>query len=360
MTGAVVLFRDSFDPLTRSHIDFARAATIRLGAEVVFSPTYNGIAPAGQRAGFLSDMIKKENVAEFHLDFFEAKGKGQYGLFESLRHIALLYPRRTIYVPLAAGELRALGPEKLRKLTALATILFIPVPGEKPDDQLLDLAKPKTFPYGKVGEFYQNEVRNLRSFDLPPYVRSRIESEELYYIAKLKPYVSPRRLMHSISVANLAYYIALKAKIDHPEKAYIAGIVHDIAKNVPEYTARKTLQRLQPEVAPYPVWTYHQFLAPALAEREFGITDPEIMAAISCHATGRAHMIPLAKILYSADKIEPTRGYDSTSLIQGCLRDYYLGFVDVLEANRDYLAQKGYPVDNPLTKECFDLYLGEK
>ena len=32
----------------------------------------------------------------------------------------------------------------------------------------------------------------------------------------------------------------------------------------------------------------------------------------------------------------------------------------VLAANKEYLASKGYVVDNPLTKQCFDLYLGEE
>lgn len=82
MKQAVVLFRDAFDPLTRGHLDFAYASVMRLDATVVFAPTYNGIAPISTRVAFLSEMIKKEKAASFKLDFFEAKGNGQYGQIE--------------------------------------------------------------------------------------------------------------------------------------------------------------------------------------------------------------------------------------------------------------------------------------
>ena len=360
MAGNVVFFRDRFDPLTRSQLDFARAAILRLDADVYFSPTYTGEAPTSSRAGFLSDMIKKENIAEFHLDFFEAKGKGKYGLFETLRHIALLRPGAKIYVPLSAGGMKELGEERLHKLMGLATILYVAVPGETPDDHLLSLCSPHRFPFGKVGDYHQSEVRNLHTLDIPSYVRERIENERLYFVAKLQKYMSERRLLHSISVADLSYYIALRSKVEHPEKAYIAGMVHDIAKNVKDETARRLLAKFKPEYASFPVWTYHQFLAPMLVKEEFGLEDPQVNEAISCHATGKAHMIPLAKILYAADKIEPTRGFDSTDLIQACLKNYYVGFLTTLEANREYLFGKGYSIDNPLTQECFDLYLGER
>ena len=360
MSYSVVLFRDTFDPLTRSQLVFARAALLRLGADVIFSPTYKGECPINIRANLLNQMVKKENVPEFKVDLFEAKGKGQYGIFESIRHINLLYPKAKIYVPLSGEGMIELGAERLKKLSAIASILFVYVPGEKVDDHLLEIANAVRFPHGAVGDYQSKLNRDLKQSDLPPYVREAIESNDLYYLARMKNYVSPRRLIHCVSVANLAYVIALRAKIENPEAAYIAGIVHDIAKNVSEATSRRILAKYRPEVLDFPTWTFHQFVGPILAKEEFGIDDPSIAEAISCHATGKAHMIPLAKILYSADKIEPTRGFDSTDLIQACLKNYYVGFLTVLDANREYLTSKGYLVDNPLTKECFELYLGEK
>ena len=46
-----------------------------------------------------------------------------------------------------------------------------------------------------------------------------------------------------------------------------------------------------------------------MAQQEFGITDPEILDAITYHTTGRGGMTLLDKIVYLADKLEPARTY---------------------------------------------------
>jgi nicotinate-nucleotide adenylyltransferase len=44
-----------------------------------------------------------------------------------------------------------------------------------------------------------------------------------------------------------------------------------------------------------------------LLRNSFGITDGEVLAAVRNHTQGREGMGPLEKIVYIADKIEPTR-----------------------------------------------------
>ena len=44
-----------------------------------------------------------------------------------------------------------------------------------------------------------------------------------------------------------------------------------------------------------------------LAQKKYGITDEEILLAISYHTTGRPRMSLLEKIIYIADYIEPGR-----------------------------------------------------
>ena len=96
-----------------------------------------------------------------------------------------------------------------------------------------------------------------------------------------------------------------------------------------------------------------------MAEKEFGIKDEEILGAIRFHATGKPHMSPLGKIIYCADKIDPLRGFNSRPLIKKCYQNYYLGFVVVLSANREYLLANGKDINNPLTDACMQLYLGK-
>lgn len=54
-----------------------------------------------------------------------------------------------------------------------------------------------------------------------------------------------------------------------------------------------------------------------MAEREFGISDPDILNAITYHTTGRPQMSRLEKIIYLADFIEPSRTFRDVELVRG-------------------------------------------
>ena len=169
--------------------------------------------------------------------------------------------------------------------------------------------------------------------------------------------ISERRLEHSISVANLSYQIAASNNLEHPIKAYIAGLVHDIGKEIPHDDARKIMEEDFKEYQDLPRFAYHQFVAVRIIRDIFKIEDQDIIEAIKYHATGNKDLTPLGKIIYSADKIEPTRGFDSSDLINACLKDYDQGFKEVLRANKEYLLSKGKDINNPLTDKCFEEYL---
>ena len=195
---------------------------------------------------------------------------------------------------------------------------------------------------------------------MPPSVRDYIEKHELYYMAGLKKRLSSHRYAHSLEVARLAYRIALENKIERPWRLYIAGLLHDIAKEQGEKVSKMIMKREYPCFLSLPPWTYHQFIGGLLAEREYRIQDKEILDAIACHATGKENMSPLDMILYASDKIEPTRGYDSRGYIKSCVKDYEKGFRIVLEANMEYYQEQGWDfTDNPMTKACVKQYLGD-
>ncbi len=361
MSESLLLIRDSFDPIGRGHLDLASAASLRLGCQVVFMPTKEGVAPALNRIQMLVMMLKKEHGVGYSIDPYEIDAEGKTSLLGSLRQIRLDNPHKTIYLALGPKEINKLDENEIEYIPSLAKVLYIAGDGKLvPDGKKLSDLKVQRFPYGKIGDAYEENIRNLRSLDISLQVRDYIEKHELYYIKRLAAYLSPKRLRHSISVANLAYFIAMKNKVVSPSQAYIAGLIHDIAKNVPEERARRLMKEYFPEIGLCPAWTLHQFIGPLFAQSEFGITDSEILEAVRFHATGKAHMSPIGKIIYASDKIEPTRGFDSGDLIDACLKNYYIGFLTVLKANKEYLEDKGYVPDNPFTKACFAIYLGDE
>ena len=62
------------------------------------------------------------------------------------------------------------------------------------------------------------------------------------------------------------------------------------------------------------------------ASRNYEITDKSMLDAILFHCTGNENMDWLGKVIYAADKIEPSRGYYSKDLIEAMYDDIDNGF----------------------------------
>lgn len=129
---------------------------------------------------------------------------------------------------------------------------------------------------------------------------------------ELQERLSSKRYQHSLGVAEEAVRLAKHYGADE-EKAYLAGLVHDCAKEIPgEKTV--TLLREKYGVTPDAIALrtpkiLHGALGACIAQSEFHIDDPEILDAIRYHTTGKANMSLLSKIIYIADYIEPGRNY---------------------------------------------------
>ncbi len=131
--------------------------------------------------------------------------------------------------------------------------------------------------------------------------------------AELRKILSKKRYVHSLGVAGEAEKLARRYGAD-PAKAYLAGLVHDCAKEYPpeemetilktEYgVAVDSMSRIMPKIL-------HGPLGACDAQRKFGIYDPEILDAVKYHTTGKGGMRILTKIIYIADYIEPNRDFD--------------------------------------------------
>ena len=363
---ALLLYGGSFDPVHNGHLRMARAASMKLNADVIFIPASiprwkNPVATPKQRLDMLRIALKEGGTPSFSIDLYEFNRKDETNYtIDTVAYFAKKYPRRKLYILIGADQANKFAEWKdPERLCRLATPIYCPRPGVTPDDAILQKYGILRLDCLDSGEVSSTDVRNLRNSDIPFGVRKYIEDNRLYYFDELSRLLTPERLIHSISVANLAYSIALRNKNPSAQKAYLSGLLHDIGKKVKGEEAMAIMGQRYPSFLAYPEWTYHQFISEYLAKEKFGITDSEILTAINRHATGDVHMPPLAKIIYSADKIEPGRGYDSAYLIKACYKNYYAGFLAVLEANMEYLGQKGYKIDNQLTQDCVDLYLGE-
>lgn len=120
--------------------------------------------------------------------------------------------------------------------------------------------------------------------------------------------VRPRRFEHVLRVAELARHIALSNGAD-PERAYAAGILHDIARDLPD---AELLRLAPPECdidSAHPL-ALHGRAARTLLTR-WGYHDPVVLEAVEDHTTGPRGSNDVAACVYIADVSEPGRGVNA-------------------------------------------------
>ena len=157
---------------------------------------------------------------------------------------------------------------------------------------------------------------------------------------KLKNELDEKRYKHSLSVADEAVRLA-GFHGGNKEKAYIAGLVHDCAKCIPYNDAIKSGCELDRETITCP-GVVHAQVGAYIAEREYGITDVEILDAIRYHTVAREKMTLLDKIIYLADMTEPYRDFAGVQKLRRlCEEDIDLAFCEALRRSVVFNIEKG-------------------
>lgn len=164
------------------------------------------------------------------------------------------------------------------------------------------------------------------------------------------------RYRHTLGVADTCACIAMCYGYDM-EKSYIAGLLHDCAKCIPDEQKIRECQENNIEITDIEMkspYLLHSKLGAFYAKTIYGIEDSDICSAIKYHTIGRPAMTMLEKIVFVADYIEPYRNKASNL-------DYIrkLTFSDIDEAvlkiltdTLDYLKNKNASIDS----QTFDTY----
>ncbi len=118
------------------------------------------------------------------------------------------------------------------------------------------------------------------------------------------------RYWHTISVAFIASALAMRYHYDSPDRAEIAGLLHDCAKCIPNETKYALCSEFGIYLNDFELANpslVHAKLGAEIASSKFGVFDRDILDAIRTHTTGSPNMSVLQKIIYVADFIEPNR-----------------------------------------------------
>lgn len=139
-----------------------------------------------------------------------------------------------------------------------------------------------------------------------------------FYKDLLKQRLVEKRYIHSLNVADSALLLAQKYGAD-PEKAYFAGLVHDIMKNASDEEQLQIMEKggiilSRTEKQNKKLW--HAMAGECYLCTEMDVTDSDILNAVRYHTTGRAGMSLLEKVVYIADYVSAERDYSDADIMR--------------------------------------------
>ncbi|WP_246060435.1 bis(5'-nucleosyl)-tetraphosphatase (symmetrical) YqeK [Peptoniphilus catoniae] len=155
--------------------------------------------------------------------------------------------------------------------------------------------------------------------------------------------VGKTRYEHILRVKDMALDLAKHYNIS-VEKAEKAAYYHDCAKSR-DYDKLKELSKQYGLKLTYDMQKapkiIHAFLGALIAEKKYGVNDPEILDAIRYHTTGRENMSLLEKIIFVSDYLEPARKFEGIDEIRKlAYKDIDMALYKCLDRTIVYLIEK--------------------
>ncbi len=326
----------SFNPIHMRHIEMAACAKREFELErIIFLPTGN---PPHKRAGledaedrFEMTRLAVSGVQGFTASRMEIDREGIIYTVDTLTKLQKQMPDTAFDYIIGEDTLHDLPNwRKADKVFTMCRFLVCcRTSDEVQNDPIVAQLKGRgaTFAFMTLppSEVSSTSVREKLSLgedvsELPPQVEEYIRLMGLYgqqaspskaaqFYPKLCSALSDKRLIHSLLVAHTARRLARIHGVNE-EQAALAGLLHDCAKCLPLATmqriARDNRLLLDKETLQSGN-LLHGPVGAAVAEQEYGVTDPIVLSAIRCHTTGKVGMLPVDMIVYLSDKIEPSR-----------------------------------------------------
>ncbi len=166
---------------------------------------------------------------------------------------------------------------------------------------------------------------------------------------QLKNNLTKHRMTHTMGVAYTAASLGMRYETDI-EKCFVAGLLHDCAKYVPEPEMLQLCRKNNVAVTAFEeqaMYLLHAKVGAILAKADYGINDKDILNAITYHTTGRTDMSLLEKIIFVADYIEPNRKElpNMAKIRSIAFTDIDRAVYTVAKNVTDYLKDSGRPID---------------
>ena len=338
------IYGGTFNPPHKGHIRLAEAMLGDAGLDkILIIPA--GIPPHKESPELADDNTRLAmcNLAFsescFEISDIELKRDGKSYTVDTVTELRKIYPDDELFLIIGSDMLLCFDKwYRYRDILKEVTLCVATREDEISREELLSFAE--TVLGLSEGEILVSEISAFEcsSTDVRKKVKAGECTEEFLsdsvrdYIAEkgiytdkytpwrklLKERLLEKRYIHSLNVADSARELAKKYGADE-EKAYFAGLVHDIMKNASEEEQLQIMEKggiilSRTEKINKKLW--HAMAGECYLRIEKGITDEDILNAVRYHTTGRAGMSLLEKVVYIADYISVERDYDDVDVMR--------------------------------------------
>lgn len=382
----------TFDPIHSAHLMIAQKAYTEFGLDkVLFMPSPNPphkneseITPLKHRIRMIELAIADFDY--FHFSDFELNREGKVYSAETLTRYKKLYPHEELYFIVGSDSLFSIDSWYHPEIIFEKANILAAKRDDKSLDTLTDKIKYLKKQYKASISEIEVEASSISStkirvaankLDLADYIPQKvckyIIENHLYedykgltrmtntdIIDELKNSQNSDRFKHTLAVAKTAQKMS-EALGENPNKAYLAGLLHDCAKCISDEELVIICKENGIDITASEknnLYLLHAKVGAYLSEHKYGITDKDILHAVRYHTTGRPNMSLLEKIIFTADYIEPGR-YKQKNL--DILRNTAYEDIDytvylILKDTVDYLKSKKSVFFDKNTIKALDYY----
>ena len=338
-----MIFGGTFDPPHKGHLHLLQTAIGQVQCDkVLLIPAYQPPHKDHQPALSFENRVEVlkswfGGIPNLEILDIEQKRGGKSFTYETIDALQTLYPNDTLH--LLIGTDMFLSFEEWKRFERLLeTVVLVVGSREIGDRAALERQKERLL------SNYTCKGIILCNMEPLVFASSSLRSLGKGLAERILAYISesldPKRVRHTLLVADYARFLAEKNEID-AKKAYLAALLHDCTKCQSEqwqidYCKEKGIPLSADDLACPQI--LHQITAPSFALETFGLDDEEILSAIGCHTTGKEKMSPLDRLIFFADGCEPSRDYPGVEELRKLAeQDLNLATLRLLERTIDYI-----------------------
>lgn len=336
----IAIIGGSFDPIHLGHLAMARyVLSHHLVDQVWFMVAY--LTPLKNRK--LTSFDQRVALVEAAIQYdkrmkvctLEAQRQGTSYTIDTVDILKQRYPNHRFVWLIGNDQAKQLGEWKdIDRLSKEIEFYVFPR-----DEEHIVCHYPYVKMNMKLMDVSSSEIREgKKRWCLPSVVQQKISESYLYVDSIAASRLSEYRFHHCESVAALCVELA-NAHHVNVQKAYCAGMLHDICKEWGKDRLQRYLMPLESIVLKEPAQIWHGYAGAYVVSKMLGIHDREITQAIYHHVKGST-CSPLAMIVYISDKLDPSRGYDSSATIALCKQDLMAGYQEVMRQQMAYLKKE--------------------